>query len=465
MLTTEAQRAGGSFASLFAVASNGVVLAGFACVLLWLSAPLTLLAVVFLALAGAAVSFVVRHTRKYSYKATEANDRYSRMVLERLGGYRLVKLTATGEREAGRVRVASGEVRDMLYWLAKLIAGVDLVMEPMVLLAGGVILYAAVTMFHMSLSEVGLFVLILLRMLPLAKEMLKSWQSWRACAGSLAAVLKGYDEALAVAEEPGRGREFDAGACAITLEGVTFSYEDGEHPALQGVDLSIPAGKVTALVGPSGAGKTTLADIIPALRRPQFGRVLYGGVPAGEFDLASLRRGMAFVSQDAVILDDTVAENLRFSRPGATEDEIWDALGRACAADFVRSLPLGLKSRLGERGTKLSGGQKQRLSLARALLQDAGILILDEPTSALDSETERDIQRAIDDLRERGGATIVIIAHRLSTIRSADQIVVLDGGRVVEMGTHADLMISEEWYARVSGMQSAGASERIEEGS
>ncbi len=455
VLTTEAQRAGGSFNSLFALVSNLVVLTGFACVLVWLSAPLTVLAVAFLGAAGLVVAWWVRHTRQYSFKATEANERYSRLALERLVGFRLVKLTAAGEREAARVRVASGRVRDMLYWLSRLVAGVDLIMEPMVLVAGSGILYMAVSVFGMSLSEVGLFVLILLRMLPLAKEVMKSRQSWQSCAGSMMAVLENHDNAVAHRETYAGTEPMGPGPKAIVLEDVTFSYKGAQRPTLTGVNLEIPSGGITALVGPSGAGKTTLAELIPRLRVPQRGRVLYDGVAGERYDLRSLRSGMAFVSQDAAILDDTVAGNLRFVRPDATDDDLWDALSRARAGEFVTALPKGLETRLGERGVVLSGGQKQRLSLARALLQRTGVLILDEPTSALDSETERDIQQAIDDLRRRGEATVVIIAHRLSTIRGADRIVVLEGGSITEQGTHAELMVSEEWYSRVSGMQSA----------
>lgn len=456
VLTTEAQRAGGSFGSLFGMISNCAVLVGFVVVLLWLSVPLTVLAVVFLGVAGAVVVFYARHTRGYSFKATEANDTFSRMVLERLGGFRLVRLTATGGREAAKVRGASGRVRDLMFWLSRITFSVDLIMEPLVLLAGGLILYFAVNVFGMSLSEVGLFVMILLRILPLTKEAMKSGQSYVSCAGSLEAVLGSHRDAVAARESLGGSREFPGVAREIRLEDVTFSYPGESGAALSGVDLAVPAGGITALVGPSGAGKTTLADLIPRLRAPQQGRVLYDGVDGTEFDTASLRRGMAYVSQDAAILDDTVSANMRFVRPGATDEEIWSALERARAKEFVAALPRGLETRLGERGTRLSGGQKQRLSLARALLQDVGVLILDEPTSALDSETERDIQQAIDDLRTGGETTVIIIAHRLSTIRGADRIVVLEGGRIVEQGTHEELMVSEDWYSRISGMQSTG---------
>jgi ABC-type multidrug transport system fused ATPase/permease subunit len=453
-LTTEAQRAAGSFAALFSLLANIAVCLGFVVVLLWLSTPLTILAVVFLGISAMTVAYYVRHTRSFSHAATSANDRYSRLALERLGAFRLVKLTATSKREADRTRGASGEVRDLLYWLSRVGASVDLIMEPMVLISGGAILYLAISIFGMSLSEVGIFVLILLRLLPLAKEVMKSRQTYNACTGSLRAVIDSHAQARAGTELQGGQRHFGALKTSIRFKNVTFTYPGTQAPALADIDLTIPAGMVTALVGPSGAGKTTLADIIPRLRVPQRGEVLYDGIDGAEFELASLRRCMAFVSQDAVVLDDTVAGNLRFVRPEATDAELWDALSRAQAADFVRSLDRQLETRLGERGTRLSGGQKQRLSLARALLQDSTVLILDEPTSALDSETERDIQTALDNLRTRGGMTIVIIAHRLSTIRNADQIVVLKDGRVAEKGSHDALIISEDWYARASGMQS-----------
>ena len=170
--------------------------------------------------------------------------------------------------------------------------------------------------------------------------------------------------------------------------------------------------------------------------------------------MTSLRRRIAFVSQDSSILNDSVTENVRFARYEASEKEIWEALTQAKAHEFVASLPDGLNTSLGERGVKLSGGQKQRLSLARALLQKARILILDEPTSALDSETERDIKSVIDELRSRGEITIIIIAHRLSTIYDADKIVVIENGCVVEEGSHDELVLSDEWYSRVSVMQS-----------
>jgi ABC-type multidrug transport system fused ATPase/permease subunit len=175
-----------------------------------------------------------------------------------------------------------------------------------------------------------------------------------------------------------------------------------------------------------------------------------------EFDLQSVRQGIAFVSQDASILNDTVYKNISFAKEGATREEVTEALRNARAIEFVESLPQGLDTVLGERGLKLSGGQRQRLSLARAFVKKAPIMVLDEPTSALDSEVEQDIQRVLEDMRTAGDTTVIIIAHRLSTIRNADKIFVLSHGRVVDEGTHEELLKSRSWYADMIFLQTDG---------
>tara|TARA_A100001015_G_scaffold319008_1_gene440624 strand:- start:3868 stop:5664 length:1797 start_codon:yes stop_codon:yes gene_type:complete len=453
LLTTETQRAGASFNALFGVISNTAVLIGFLLVMLWLSVPLTLFSFLFFGCASALVAFYLRHTRKYSVNTTDANSRYSRMVLERLGAFRLVKLTATGKRESEKVYKVSSELRNLMYRLSKITSRVDLIMEPIALMAGCGILYISFNIFSMGISEVGIFGLILIRMLPIAKETMKSRQSFYACSGSLSAVISGYDMASAAREKNVGTKNFGPLKKGIRLENVTFSYEKINSPVLSDINLNIPAGKITALVGPSGAGKSTLADVVARLYLPQKGSISYDDFEGADYNLSLLRRGVAFVSQDAAILNDSVAENVRFANYKATNEEIWIALKQAKASEFVESLTNRLGTTLGERGIKLSGGQKQRLSLARALLQKAGLLILDEPTSALDSETEQDFKEVIDELRNRGETTIIIIAHRFSTIVNADKIVVLENGRIIEEGSHDELVLSEKWYARVSGIQ------------
>lgn len=455
VITVEVQRVCSYFISLFSFISNVVVVSGFLVVLFMLSASMTLLAVGLILMAAFVVSFYVRHTRRLSLQTTGSNMDFAFTLVERLSAIRLIKRCAVGDREASLVARFSRNVRDNLFRLNALNCRVDLILEPAVVAAGMIILYFAVQVFQMGLAEIGVFMLILLRMLPLSKELMKSRQTLLANSGSFLAVRKAFEQARRFAEEVNeQGRQFRELAEGIQLRGVSYAYPGKEAPALADVDVFIPAKKMTALVGPSGAGKSTLVDLLTVSRRPERGRITLDGFEATDFNLHSLRKGIAFVSQETEILNDTVMANIMFASPGSTEIHVWEALRKARADAFVRSLPQGIQTVLGERGTKLSGGQRQRLSLARAFLQKASILILDEPTSALDSEVEKDIQDAIAEMRRNEETTIIIIAHRMSTIRQADKIVVLKDGRVVQEGTHDQLMATKEWYSMVNELQS-----------
>ncbi len=241
---------------------------------------------------------------------------------------------------------------------------------------------------------------------------------------------------------------------AVRFENVRFSY-DGEDSALDGVDFEAPAGGITALVGPSGAGKSTVLNLIPRFYDPNQGRVLVNGLDLKTVSFVSLRDALALVSQEVVLFDDTVANNIRCGRVGASDDEVRAAAEAAAATEFIDRLPQGFQSRVGEHGLRLSGGQRQRIAIARAILKDAPILLLDEATSALDTESERHIQTALGQLMR--GRTTIVIAHRLSTVRNADVIHVFDRGRVVESGPHDHLLARQGLYARLHDLQFAAA--------
>jgi subfamily B ATP-binding cassette protein MsbA len=240
----------------------------------------------------------------------------------------------------------------------------------------------------------------------------------------------------------------------IAFVGVTFAYKAGE-PVLHGVTAAIPTGTVCALVGPSGAGKSTFANLVPRFYEVGAGRVTIDGLDVRALRVADLRRNIAVVSQDPVLFNDTIYSNLLLGRRDATRDEVFTAAIDAHADEFIRGLPRGYETMVGERGALVSGGQKQRLALARAFLRNAPILILDEATSALDSQSEQMIQEALRKLVV--GKTVIIIAHRFSTIRDASLILVFDRGEIVAQGNHASLYAGNALYRSLYDRQHAGA--------
>jgi ATP-binding cassette subfamily B protein len=251
--------------------------------------------------------------------------------------------------------------------------------------------------------------------------------------------------------EPARPVEIVPAAITghVRLENVSFRYPGADRPALEGVDLDVPAGTTLALVGETGSGKTTLASLVARLYDPTSGSVRIDGIDIRDLSLADLAAVVGVVSQETYLLHSTVRENLRYAKPAATDAEIENAARAAQIHELIAGLPDGYDTMVGSRGHRFSGGEKQRIAIARTLLRDPRVLVLDEATSALDTETERAVQQAFDALAR--GRTTITIAHRLSTVRGADQIVVLDHGAVIESGTHASLINASGRYASLAG--------------
>ena len=281
-------------------------------------------------------------------------------------------------------------------------------------------------------------------------DMFSQLQKTLGATQSIREILRGQSEPVSlspVTVEPGYSLKG-----AVQLDGVQFSYPGRpDVTVLGGISLQAMPGEQIALVGPSGSGKSTVAALLLQMYAPSQGAIFYDGKPAGSYPLTQLRAQIGFVPQDVILFGGSIQENIGYGKPGATEAEIQAAAEKANAHAFISSFPDGYKTIVGERGIKLSGGQRQRIAIARAILKNPAILILDEATSSLDSESEQQVQEALDYLMQ--GRTSFVIAHRLSTIRNAHKIVVIDHGRVTETGTHQQLMDADGLYRRLNEMQ------------
>ena len=432
---------------------DGLTVVGLVAMMLWTSWLLTLALLVMVPSIGILVTYVSRRYRRINTTIQDVVGRVTGVVEEVVGAHREVKVFGGQDYEAKRF----DDVTDRTRKLNIKVAATNGLSTAFVQLAAAIALALIVFfatrpfMAHRGLTAGGFMRLFMCMggILPSLKR-LTTVQSNIQRGLAAAQELFGIIDAPVERDEGTRVVERCRGD--VEFRDVHLTYAGASTAALRGISLDCPPGSITALVGRSGSGKSSLASLIPRFYEPTSGEVLLDGHPLGDYTLRSLRAQIAWVGQDVVLFDDTIAKNIAYGAlAGASEAAITAAAEAANAMEFVRELPAGIHSRVGEGGALLSGGQRQRIAVARALLKNAPILVLDEATSALDTESERLIQDALSRLMKN--RTTLVIAHRLSTVEHADQIVVLDQGHIVERGTHAELLARGGKYAALYHLQ------------
>ena len=436
-----------SFSDLFQQPVNLVATIGVAFYINW---RLALIALIAIPTVLFPLLTIGRRIRRRTRRVQDKLGDLTSILQETFQGIRVVKAFNMEQYETDRFERENSR----LYRLSVRIVRQLHVVRPVIELLGGITIATALvvgtSVLGLSLTAILGFATAVVQMYEPAKKLGALYNKVQMSLGAAQRVFDVLDMMPSVAEKP------DAGVLPpirerITYENVSFAYED--EPVLRNVSIGIRRGEVIAIVGPSGSGKTSMVNLLLRFYDPSDGAIRIDGTDLRDVTLASLREQIGLVTQDIVLFNDTVAANIAYGRPETPREAIVEAAKAANAHDFVRALPEGYDTVIGERGVKLSGGQKQRLAIARALLRNPPILVLDEATSALDTESERLVQQAIDRLmRDR---TALVIAHRLSTIQHADTIVVLSEGRIVEKGTHPELVEAGGLYRKLYEMQFA----------
>ena len=442
-------------ANISMVLRNFVAVVGGLTALFWTSPTLTaLMLLVVPPVALSAVSYG-RRVRKLSREVQDALAQSNSVAEESLAGMRTVRSFAAEAREVRRYRTAVSDALKLARKRAYVSAGFIGIASFAAYAAGAAVFWYGGRMVMAGTLSLGQLISFLVYTMLVAFSLgalSDLWADFNKAAGSAERVFELLERQPAISSSG--GRELANVEGRVTWDKVGFAYPTRpDVPVLKDFSLELSKGEVVALVGPSGAGKSTIASLLYRLYDPSAGRITIDDVPLTELDPIWLRRQIGVVQQEPLLFSTTVADNIRYGRPEATDEEVREAARQANALGFVEKFPEKFETLVGERGVQLSGGQKQRVAIARALLKNPRLLILDEATSALDAESEHLVREALERLME--GRTTLVIAHRLSTVKGADRVVVLDGGSVAQVGSHAELVAADGIYKRLVERQFA----------
>ena len=436
ILTSEMERIRQIFGGLAFLITRSFTLIIYSISLFILSWKLTIVSILLFSLLAVALSTLNKQIRERSFAITSANDNFTARVLELIEGIRTIHAFSTQEFERKRYYQASEKIVNTwksVYWISLIVKPLAESISTLILIS---MIIVALTTGLMKVSALLTFFFVLFRIIPMTQDL----NGVVAFLSTQAGAVENIKELLKTDDKiyfQNGALRFPGFKRSIDLVSVDFDYSPDQR-VLHNITLSIKQGEMTALIGSSGAGKTTLADLIPRFHDATDGYIYIDEVDIRKFDINSLRSQIAVVSQNTFIFNTSVWNNIAYGTPTATEIEIKEAARLANALEFILEMPEGFDTQLGDRGVRLSGGQRQRIAIARALLKNPEILILDEATSALDSVSERLIQESLEKLSV--GRTVIAIAHRLSTIAKADKVVVLEQGKIVEQGAYQELL-------------------------
>jgi len=430
-----------------------VMLMGYLLVLFALSWKMTLVSVVVLILASRIPNLWIKKSTQIGRKLVNANTLMSEFLVGRLRSPRLVRLSGTEIAEQNEFHQLTQKQRKHAVLGSILQARTEVAMEPVVIGLSLMFLYFSYTLLQLQIEVIGLYLVVALRLMPVVKGIILQWQSVQRFLGSIEVIenrLKTMKESI----EKDNGTDFIYKfKHSIIFDRVSYQYSTSRNDVLRNITIEFKAGDMTAVVGPSGGGKSTLIDLLPCLRLPTKGVIKIDGNRIEKYKLKSLRQLITYAPQFPQIFDGTVKNHILYGKNSATNKEIQDAILLSGVEEFINKLPKGLDTVLGEDAAKLSGGQRQRLDLARVLVRKSPILILDEPTSNLDAESEEKFKKVLTQIRKETNTTIIVVAHRLATIADADRIIVLNHGEVEAIGAHAELLKQKGWYAKAWRMQ------------
>lgn len=430
-----------------------IMLIGYLTVLYTMSWEMTTFAIIIFIFVGLMPKKWIKQSKVAGRKLVDANISMSEFLVGRLRSPRLVRLSGTEVAEEEEFQCLTLSQRKHSVWTSILQAKTEVSMEPILVATSLSFLYFSYTVFQLQIEIIGLYLVITMRLLPVVKGILLKIQSIQGVLGSIEVLERRFKEMDEAREQDNGVKVIRKIRKSIFMNNVSYRYQSDKSDTLKGVTIEFKSCETTAIVGPSGAGKSTLIDLIPCLRRPTHGEVQLDSKNIEEYSLKSVRQLISYTPQSPQIFNGAIKDHILYGKIDATDKEIEEAIYLAGAESFVNKLPQGIDTIVGEDAIQLSGGQRQRLDLARTLVGSAKVLILDEPTSNLDAESEDMFKKVLTQLRRDEGTLIIIVAHRLASIMDADQIVVLNQGKIESIGTHSELLSQKGWYSQAWKVQ------------